>query len=357
MAFEVENRFDFISLHGYSIRWQLRRWQQVLDEGTVWLSAKAHETETVSMPTAKESTHLCMQVLRPDGSLCYEKNVKLCDATDYCQMLAEQPFAKPSRVVSSLLRGESVGGFLLRTGRPLSVNLDYRRDRYWQPHLLEPVSVKMKKQKGGYRITCRWQGEKSKNYIDGDVTITTDKQGTTIVDYTLTPSDSIGGHMLDFGLAFALPEEYDQVAWLGQGPFSQTPDKTAYNNYGTWQLHRDDIRFCGNRAEVDLMAFLVSGSKFQVSGTKSLPNSLALCSDNKNIHLENIDGRIVVTDNLIVGTYGTKFTPPAGKDANKIGVHRGRITLKADAQELLETIFGPRRDVNPEQPYMQSYGR
>ena len=358
-ATAVENRFDFISLHGYSLRWQLKQWQQVLDEGTIWLSAKAHEKETITIPldNALSSPQggtggrlLCMQVLRPDGSLCYEKSIKLNDNTDYRQMLSD---AKGS--ASMQLQQLKKQGFLLRVGRPVSVNTDYRRDRYWQPYLLEPVNVKTKKQKGGYHITCRWQGEKAKNYIDGDIAVTTAKDGTTTIDYTLTPSDSIGGHMLDFGLAFALPKEYDQVAWLGQGPFSQTPDKTAYNNYGVWQLHKDDIRFDGNRAEVDLMAFMVSGSKFQVSGEKMVsPTNLTVCSENKNLHIENIDGQIVLTDNLVVGTYGTKFTPPAGINANKLGQRKGRIVVKA---ALMEDIFGPRHDVNPEQPYMQSYGR
>ena len=151
--------------------------------------------------------------------------------------------------------------------------------------------------------------------------------------------------MLDFGLAFRLPKEYDQVTWLGQGPFSQTPDKTAYNNRDTWQLHRDDIRFDGNRADVDLMA------------VQSSQCTIAICTDSRNVHLEKTDGHIVLTDNLVVGTYGTKFTPPAGIDTNKLGRRTGRITLKADATALLESVFGPRRDVNPEQPYMQSYGR
>jgi len=339
----VENRFDFITLNGYSIRWQLRNLQQVLDEGTVWLSAKARETETVRIPVRQTAPDmmLCMKVLRPDGSLCYERNVTLNHETDYRQELCE---AKGS--VPTLLSQLTKQGFLLRFGRPLSINLDWRRDRYWFPHLLKPTDLKVKKKKGGYRLTCRWQHpEKSKNYVDGEITMTAAKDGTVTIDYTLTPSDSIGSHLLDYGMAFALPQDYDQVAWLGQGPFSQTPDKTAYNNYGTWQLHRDDIRFYGNRADVGLMAALS-------------PNAtLSLCSENGNIHLENVDGRIVVTDNLVVGTYGTKFTPPVGKDANKIGVQKGRITIKANATELLKTIFGPRHDVNPEQPYFESYGK
>ena len=342
----IENRFDFISLHGYSIKWQLKKWNEVLEEGVVFLSAKAHEAETVSIPLTNantEGTHLAMQVLRPDGSLCYEKSVELNKDTDYRQRLTSALSHQPSAFSS--LRSSLLTP-LLRVGRQISVNLDYRRDRYWQSYMLSPSGTKVKKRKNGYHMTCRWQNaEKKKNYIDGNITLTTDKQGTIVIDYTLTPSDSIGGQMLDFGLSFALPSDYDQVAWLGQGPFSQTPDKTAYNNYGTWQLHRDDIRFYGNRADIDLMAFF------------SQQASLTLCSDNRNILLENIDGKIFLTDNLVVGTYGTKFTPPAGIDANKLGQRKGRITLKADATEFLNTIFGKYHKINPEQPYMQSYGK
>ena len=339
-ATAVENRFDFISLHGYSIRWQLKKWQQELDEGTIWLSAKAHETENVSIPIAKAATHLCMQVLRPDGSLCYEKNIKINDNINFSQLLKESKGNNNKKIFSFIKTPQ------LRVGRPLEIGLDYRRKGLWLPYLLEPTNVKMKKQKGGYHITCKWVSkEKSKNYIEGDITMTTAKDGSVTINYTLTPSDSIGGKFIDYGLAFTLPENYDQVAWVGQGPFSQTPDKTAYNNYGTWQLHRDDIRFYGNRAGVDLMTVFAPQA------------SLTLCSDNKDIHIENVDGRIVVTDNLIVGTYGTKFTTPLGKDADKIGVQKGRITVKADAAELLENIFGSRHDVNPEQPYLESYGK
>ena len=339
----VENRFDFITLNGYSICWQLRNVRQVLDEGTVWLSAKAHEKETIRIPINQKvpDQMLCMKVLRPDGSLCYEHNVTLNRATDYRKMLCETKGAIPT-----LLSQLTKQGFQLRVGRQLSVNLDWRRDRYWFPYLLEPTNLKVKRQKGQYHITCRWQQKKKgKNYLDGDITITTDKQGTLTIDYTITPSDSIGGHMLDFGLAFSLPEEYDQVAWLGQGPFSQTPDKTAYNNRDIWQLHYDDIRFDGNRADVDLMAVY------------STECTLALCTDSRNIHLEKIDGHIMLTDNLVAGTYGSKFTPPAGIDANKLGTRKGRITLKANPAQFLEAIFGIPHDVNPVQPYMESFGR
>lgn len=339
----VENRFDFVTLHGYSINWQLRHLQNTLDQGTVWLSAKPHDTETVRIPIRQQAPDmmLVMKVLRPDGSLCHERNVTLCHDTDYGLLLGE---AQGSGL--PLLRDWLKNGFLLRTGRKLEIGLDYRRKNLWFPYVLEASDVKMKKQKGSYRLTCRWSRDNGKrHYIDGDINITATKEGLVTIDYILTPSDSIGGKFLDFGLAFALPQDYDQVAWLGLGPFSQTPDKTAYNNRNTWQLHKDDIRFYGNRADVDLMAVM------------SPQNTIAICTDNRNIHLEKVDGRIFLTDNLVVGTYGTKFTTPQGEDANKLGRRTGRIMLKANATALLESIFGQRRHVNPEQPYLDCYGK
>ena len=340
---QVENRFDFISLHGYSIRWQLRYLQKVWDEGTEHLKAEARETETVTIPIEKIAPDmiLSMQVLRPDGSLCFERNSTVFHEVDWRQRLAEAKGAKPKTVVDRLKKG-----LLLRVGRSLSVNLDYRRERYWFPYLLESSALKVKKQKGVWHLTCRWQLENNPdNYVDGDIRVATDKQGTVTIDYTLTPGDSVRLHILDFGPAFQLPEEYTQVAWLGRGPFSQTPDKTACNNRDIWRLHRDDIRFDGNRADVDLMTVYAP--------TKSL----TISTDSRNIHLEKTGGKIVLTDNLIVGTYGTKFTPPQGTDARKLGVRQGRITLKMADPEWIETIFGKYIEVNPEQPYLESYGR
>ena len=351
----VENRFNFISLHGYSIEWQQKQWHKVIETGKIYLSAEAGEKETISIPINKDASHICMQVLRPDGSLCYERSVKVDKLTSrQVDKLSDSEASNSSTKSYSssskpLSFGEGLGrgsAFNLRVGRPLEIGLDYRRKNLWYPYMLSPSIVKVKKRKGVYHITCRWEsGTKAKNYIDGEILMKQAKDGTTTIDYTLTPSDSIGGKFLEYGLTLALPADYTDVAWLGKGPFSQTPDKTAYNNYGTWRLHKDDIRFYGNRAGVELM-------------TICSPNAtLTLYSDNTNLLLENIDGRIHITDNKVVGTYGNKFVSPTGKDANKTGRQTGHITIKANASELVNSIFGPLKETNPEQPYMEVYGK
>lgn len=133
---------------------------------------------------------LCLQVLRPDGSLCYERNFTLCHDTDYTDELATALGIKFPLTDAFIKQG-----FLLRVGRPISVNTDWRRNRYWQPYLLEPSNLKVKKQKGGYHLTCRWQREDSdKNYIDGDIIMVTDKQGFVLKDFTLENINATDKH-------------------------------------------------------------------------------------------------------------------------------------------------------------------
>lgn len=340
----VENRFNFISLNGYSVHWRLQSLSKTLDEGNVWLSAEANTAEKINIPlkdNMPDDVILAMNVLRPDGSLCYERNITVRHDTDYALLLKKAKGNKPSLTAEWLKNG-----FLLRTGRPITVSLDNRRKGLWQQYLISPSQLKTEKRHGEYHITCLWQhNNKAQQYIRGDIRLATTKEGTTRIDYTLTPSDSISGKFLDFGLAWRLPTQYTDLAWLGQGPFSQTPDKTAYNNRAIWKLHKNDIRFYGNRADVDLMTI------------RSPKECLAICTKSKNIHLENIDGHICLTDNIVVGTYGTKFTMPNGIDAKSIGKRSGTIIIKSSADELIKDCFGTWGTVNPEQPYMESYGK
>ena len=112
---------------------------------------------------------------------------------------------------------------------------------------------------------------------------------------------------------------------------------------GTWQFKFEG--FYGNRARVDALV------------ARSAESDLTLKTETGNVFLEKLGGRIALTDNLVVGSYGTKFNAPHGIAANKVGKRSGRIILKFDAGEFNERIFGPRRFANFEKPYLESYGK
>ena len=327
----LENRYDFISLHGYRLQWQTMCHRQTLQSGETYLSAQAHATEIVTVPANDESTHIRLQVLRPDGSLCYTTSLP-CDHTGYATLLSEGKGEKID--IKALTKALQV-----RVGRPMSIGLDYRRKGLYYPYLLPLDNDR-------FRVALS-----SKVQADGSVSI----------DYTITPTDSAKGKVFDIGLAITLPRDYTDIAWMGQGPFSHTPDKTAYNQYDAWQLSKDDIRFFGNRAAQILTAAAFdtpSSTPSQDKNKKAAHHSaLTFISESNNLFLENIDGAIVISDNLRPCTYGTKFLGPQPVQASHLGILHGHITLKAGTIKAITDTFGALAPANAENPYLDSYGK
>jgi len=348
----IENRHDFISLRGFSLQWRLLDQSgNIINKGEYPLSAEAGKSEEVKFDiniSEGKDRLLCMEVLRPDASLCYTKNVRIGETSDFSALLTEANSLCPKKsfdLLKSILRN----GLMLRVGRPLTISLDYRRKGLWQPYLLQPSDMRVKKTTNGYHLTCRWVNpDKEVSFFGGTIDITTDKRGTVDISYSIIPSDSVSGKVLDFGLTLALPKQYSDVAWRGQGPFSHSSDKHAYNNPGTWQLHKDDLRFWGNRGETQLMNVMAFNPQYP---------DITLTSDTHNLLLENVNGMIHITDDIYVGDYGTKFKGPTFQNAKSAGKGSGHIILKQGAAQLIPEFFGNLTPASPENPYLNSYGK
>ncbi|MBM6992598.1 MAG: hypothetical protein I3J02_04955 [Prevotella sp.] len=356
----VENRFDFIGLQGYSIRWQIRRQRQMLEQGTVWLSAPARGEETAVIDFRPEQDAvLCMQVMRPDGSLCYERNCWTDTQTDYAKALREAK-SDHADYAKALVKELLDKGLQLRVGR-LKTGVTERDSKYWMPYLLPARDLRVRRQGDGYRLQCRWyrhdKTSATRNYIDGDLTLRTDKSGAVEMSYVLTPSDTLDGKLLDFGPTIILPQTYDDVAWMGEGPFSHTPGKTAFDNPGVWQLNKEDLWFYGNRASVRMMTVVSYVPQPRSKRQPVAPQTVSVVAQSGNLLIENIGGRIAITDNLLVGGYGSKFAAPVYQTASDLGQRQGCLVLRANATQLVYRVFGDISPANAEHPYLDSYGK
>ncbi|QEC73439.1 hypothetical protein FSB73_19035 [Arachidicoccus ginsenosidivorans] len=115
-------------------------------------------------------------------------------------------------------------------------------------------------------------------------------------------------------------------------------------------MNIQDIRFNGNRSNVRLAA-----------ATSKDSTGIGLWSSNGNIGLENIDGRMAISQNEIVSGYGSKFKTPKGlMRASDIDEVSGRlilfITTASKPVDFLNQTFNPYKTINPENPYQSSYG-
>lgn len=389
---EAENRFDFISLHGYRMNWQLRNIHRVLDSGNIWLQAAAKQKEQISieanLPGEVEYNDLmlCIEVFDPSGKVFYEKSLPI-EITgrekDYRSLITSIPPSKKNKIIvtktnvsldtDNLRFTVSDRGILtitdednsqiaqtplyLRVGRLATITLDHqaRKNKWFRdPYILTPLIDKFEssrlKEGVQVRLSCRWNRDKDSNqYISGVVTMHILPNGVMQIDYNIQPPANISDSFLECGLTLKLDPSFDVFRWLGAGPFSYTPGKTAYNERNCHALHKNDLRFIGNRGLVDIAV------------VTDHQRGVGLWSDNGNLSIENIDGSIFVSQDVIVAGYGSKFTKP--KDlipADKLKSIQGTLILFVDQSPKpiiwFDSIFKPYRTVVPEQPYLRSYG-
>jgi len=388
----VENRFDLTSLHGYNLNWQIRNIHHTLGKGNIWLKADARTSENVVIHAELPENilyndlMLCIEVSDVSGKNIYEKNLPISligHEKDYLSVIHSLPSKRTYKTKlrkgnvqvtvgqtvysvdnKGILRitdkaGENIfnSPLLLRVGRLVTTNLQHlgrREPFYWNPYLLSPTveQFDMLKQKDGVQVTlqCRWNRiEKPEEFISGIVIMNIYQNGVIQFDYELQPSENATGKLLECGLTLQLDPSFDVFRWIGAGPFSYTPSKTAHSERNYWALHRNDIRFIGNKGLVDIGV--------ATDGTRGL----GCWSDNGNIGVENVDGRIHLTQNAIVTGYGSKFTQPKGilpiKEVTQIhGSFIVFVDQPTESIPLMEQLFKPYYTIVPEQPYFKSYG-
>lgn len=390
---EVENRFDFISLHGYKMKWQIKNLQMVLDNGSVWLETPARGKDKISLKCQFpkqllfNDVMLCLEFIGPDGKRIHERNFPIAldgrDRNYLALARSEGMSGKLKMRTSKVMASSTTDGFsytvsdqgvfsisrqgikvietplLLRVGRAetniLKTQLLGKDKSFnWNPYLLEPAIERFDTQKkdGGVLATlfCRWNGDNahSGQYVCGEVNIFFAPNGKVEFDYNLKPSDNATGNFLECGLTLDMGSSLNQFFWLGDGPYSSTPGKSAYNERDIWRLHRDDIRFDGNRKNVDL-GLITNGCL-----------GVAMLSGNGNVGVENKDGRLYISQNVIVSGFGNKFGKPNELVAMKgLEVKGAFILFMTDLKEsssLVSQVFKSFPIVVPEKPYKKLYG-
>lgn len=384
---ELENRFDFISINGYRMNWSLKNLNNTIEKGCIWLNAEAKTKQLTSIsyniPDEIKYNDLILnlEIIDPSGKSIYEKNLPihlLNKPVNYYNNLAsankttafktqvskkqlttrigniQYKVLNTGMLIITNIDGKKIAEspLLLRVGRKETLTLEYqglKNKFYWNPYILYPEVEKFETSKGNdfaeAKITSKWKRiDKPEQYISGIVTIKTMKNGLMELSYNLNPSENATGSFLELGLTLKFNSSLTNFSWLGDGPFTTTPDKSAFNERSIWKLNANDIRFLGNRGNVDVGMIYGEGL------------NIGLWSNTNNIAVENIDGSVYVSQNLFALSYGNKFASPKNrKNANEYKNLQGTLVLFNNNQ-LLENLFKPHESIVPEQPYFKSYG-
>ncbi len=329
----VENRHDFRSLSGFTLRWSLKRNGVSVQDGSVALSTKAKQTETVAIPArlpAGAGTDIFTLELRcvdETGRQLYERSLQvntgatrdsrwsalLAALRDAAPVLEESAASVVVRHSAyrleldrasgrlALLRPDGsslVTAFGPHTGRNPTINdMGKGRERLpslWTGSLLrDPADVKtaVRRTDAGIEISVSGRyvrPDKPDESVSGGYTLLAKANGTIEVSYAYAPEHATGD-LLEAGLALSVPAQQSEFQWLGQGPYAGYPGKDRQNEYGLYHLNRDDLYLPGNRRAVELAAFA------QPSGPGVL-----LSGERMTLDLENKDGATILSHLALV---------------------------------------------------------
>lgn len=391
---EFQNRFNFISLDGFSCKWVLKKYQKKLIGDEVQLTTPPNTTESLTIPVYIPNTKtgkyiLVLDFFNSSGVPIYEKSIKINilgdneeSKTDIHDTVtqSEDKESKTSRISSKetslsidkegniIFKNFKVGDPLLkslpvlRVGRKPTITLGYQGNAkkmnptgnqlYWNPYLLtdpELISKQIRKSENGFEIvaTYKWKRQELENeYIQGDVIFRMLPEGTVVCQYYLNPKST--GIFMEIGMGFFLDKKHNSFRWLGDGPFVSVPGKTYYNEWGLWALNKEDIRFTGNRTNTNLVAFYETDDL-----------GIGFMGNKSNFAVENVNGQIFFNHNAAVSGFGTKvnLTRHLVKAA-ALNIIEGtfKIIDLDKKPKLFNEVFLPLKDVDVEKPFLKSYG-
>ena len=397
----VYNQYDFTDLNTLAGTWELFRNREMIQQDGLKINCAPHDTVRVSIPcTIAENPENAVWLLRFrfrdfDGIPVVEHAIRLSTgnqmktiqkaireglpaqtlkvvnknegttfkAKDFtCTIHKEtMPVALVSRKRKSELLNSEI---YVRTGRiPQMADVTVRDrfypetgDYYWEPHLLKPLQItrsEIKNTKEEYQVLANKTFRRGEQYpgqkIEAGFLYTLKNNGILELDYNLSP-ENCTGFFLEAGVSLVLPAATDQFLWLGDGPYVSYPDKNELNDFGIYQIHKEDLNFNGNRTNVEIAVL-----------TDRKGNGIALLGDQKNISVELREGRIVVSHNSIVSGAGNKKNmPTVVSSANDISSITGKLEIiplvEGRWPEKLKEIFGTEvKPVIPFKPFYYSY--
>jgi beta-galactosidase len=362
VALQLENRFDFRSLAGLDLVWELRRNDSVAKHGKIALTAKAHDREVVTVPVslpADAASHVWWLALRVEGageakSSLVERSIRL-DVAGGENRIAAFLSAFPS---SPLTLEESANGFVIKharfelhlnratnelswhdpAGHVLAVGPFPRTSRrfteaerlrskapdtIWAGNATLPLAgAEITATRSGENVVVHARGrfvrtDNPEQFVEGEQTLTLTPRGTVTVSYDYALSPNATGSLLEAGLAIAAPNATDFL-WMGAGPYAGYPGKDALNQFGLFHLNREDLFFSGNRREVELALLTTAGGGA----------GLVLASSPSDIAVETDPGQVTLSHNTLLSGRGNKGSSPENGLKATPGLHfRGEFTL------------------------------
>ncbi len=193
---------------------------------------------------------------------------------------------------------------LVKMGRPPfiteRINFAHAQKKFWQPAVLDLPAIRRTEWNGQGDVK-QWTGyyryhrpDSVQQVIDLTFELAFSRQGWIDLDYRWQPKNA-NDYFLQAGLSLELDARFEQMAWLGQGPFPAYPGIIAQNQRGYYSYDLNTATPHENRMGVDAVV-LVDANQ----------NGLLILTQNANIAVEKIGNKIFISHSAYVAGIGSK---------------------------------------------------
>lgn len=339
LALTVENRYDFLALHGMRMEWALQRNGADIQKGMAPLAAAARAQETVRIPVtipsdaAADVLALKLRVVDDKGAEVVDRVVRLdlegAGRQGWLASLAdggrpdirEDPQAIRIATAGwslSVARGSGeleirdtagrvlVEGIYPHSGRKptMAEELSIKDTGLWTMSTLRRVErpvVTLERTDGKLALSVSGRyprPDAPEQALIGGYRLQVMPNGALEISYDYVP-EGARGMLSEAGLSVVGPAGADQLRWIGQGPYAGYPGKDRLNEFGVYHLGREDLHFQGNRRGTELALL-----------TGATGNGFALAMPAGDIAAERDGERTLLSHNALIGGLGNKGTRP-----------------------------------------------
>lgn len=256
---KITNRFDFASLDGYQITWNIKGHGQILKSGTIELaSLGAGESAILDIPCGnlpfgvewflnfEARTRAASELIPQDYVVAYEQfplsqfieprfdplpGAKI-EGTKVTGDGFDIEFSAVSGEITSLKydgRQMLIDGLAPNFWRPLTdndvANTTVKVCRPWKDPRIELRDFSLTSHQGVARAMSSYDLPDMESTLTVNYTI--NAQGKILVDYSLKVGNKELPRIPRLGMRMILKPEFEQMTWLGRGPFENYQDRKS----------------------------------------------------------------------------------------------------------------------------------
>ena len=417
-SLKVVNHFDFTDLAEVQARWELLCGPDVVARGELPLKAAPHDTMQTMVPVqlpeplanlyaadeaaakgCRPALYFRFAFTDREGYCFYEKSVEAAPARlDFAAATGKSPVGERTEKQSAAARQQSsrkqaspqlnaaeierLASLLeVHTGRKSSMSEratvanNPTRRHVGEHKRLALVSLKWV-EKSRQRMVARCEfapvgasGEVLAYEIYHNDTLASPRAAGQIT-FEACPGQAVrityrlegtgDWHLSEAGLSLKLPKAYENLHWVGQGPYSALPSRNALSEFGLWAINRNDLYYPGNRQGVEAALFSNNEGEGVLMWADSAFNlALEIHPDclltghncflampyNKNVHPRNLRliGEVPLEGSFMLKT--CRLADPSGKGSDSV------------ANELRPVFGDVESPLKPFAPFYHSYDR